>query len=104
MNEIPKIIYLHAEWSKYANAWRYTVSDDDDRSFIGEILIGRAEVEFEITLEEERMTNEQIKLLRKEQSSIRAESEKKCMEIEETIGQMLALPAPTKGEDDDSPF
>lgn len=101
MDEIPKVIYLHAEWSKYARSWRYTVSDDEDRSFLGEILVGKAEVEFELIIDEDKMTNEQIKLLRKEQSLIRAESEKKCMEIEEQIGNMLALPAPKKEEDND---
>lgn len=102
MSDIPKEVYLHAEWNKHNKSWKYTVSEDDDRTFLGEFLIGKAEVEFELSLDDTAMTLEQVKLLREEQSKTRAESERKCMALEEQIGQLLALPAP--GVDDAIPF
>ena len=85
-------VNLHANMDRFADGdIAYHVSNLDMSEYWGQIVCTQ-EVEFDIhDLKPTDLIPDAIARLRKEQSEIRAEAERKSAQIEERISKMLAL-------------
>lgn len=90
---------IHAQWDRYAKEWKYEIFNGDMKDY-GYVPLKEVEIEFESPTEKElqRLT---VSALRQKQATIRAKAHLEAQEVEEEIGELLALEDFSKREETD---
>lgn len=82
-------VYIHAQWQRWDKTFAYSVYNCDMTEY-GYTLLEVREIEFS-SMDDQRLRYLTAKSLEKAQDKLRADTQKKVMELQEEINSLLAI-------------